>query len=154
MKSGPTLSRADAHINRVINGDSMEQALGSGPGPRIMGATTLVGDAVCNSVGETLGKVEEIMLDTSTGQIAYAVLSSGGFLGMGDKLFAIPWQVFELDPENKRFLLNVDKQKLKQAPGFDKRHWPAMADLEWAQMVHGYYGSDPYWNRRPDHLPL
>ncbi len=87
---------------------------------RVLSASTLQGDRVVNSAGEDIGKIDEIMIDTPTGRIAYAVLSFGGFLGMGDKLFAIPWSRLALDEDNKRFLLNFDKDTLKQAPGFDK----------------------------------
>ena len=68
------------------------------------------------------------------------MLSFGGFLGMGDRLFAVPWQALKLDPVNKRFTLNVSKEQLKNAPGFDKDHWPTMADTAWAAEVHAFYG--------------
>jgi len=85
------------------------------------------------------------MLDVPSGRIAYAVLSSGGFLGIGDKLFAIPWRALTLDPENKRFILDMSKEQLEQAPGFDKDHWPSMADELWVREVHSYYSARPYW---------
>jgi hypothetical protein len=68
------------------------------------------------------------------------VLSFGGFLGMGDRLFAVPWQALKLDTANKRFTLNASKEQLKNAPGFDKDHWPSMADTTWASDVHNFYG--------------
>jgi sporulation protein YlmC with PRC-barrel domain len=80
----------------------------NGPGPRIMAANTLEGDKVVNSAGEQLGEITNIMIDVPQGRVAYAVLSFGGFLGMGDKLFAVPWQALELDTENKCFVLDVD----------------------------------------------
>ena len=82
------------------------------------------------------------MLDTKNGKVCYAVLSYGGFLGMGEKLFAVPWQALTLDTENKRYVLNVDTDKLESAPGFDKDHWPNMADETWANNVHHFYGTD------------
>jgi sporulation protein YlmC with PRC-barrel domain len=116
-----------------------------GPGPRLMTASTLEGDDIVNRQGDTLGELEEIMLDVSTGRIAYAVMSAGGFLGMGDKLFAIPWSALTLDPENHCFILDADKARFENAPGFDKDHWPSMADTTWANEVHSYYGQRPYW---------
>ncbi|MDQ2694397.1 MAG: PRC-barrel domain-containing protein [Pseudomonadota bacterium] len=116
-----------------------------GPGPQVMGATTLAGDKVVNSQGEDLGKIEEIMLDMSSGRVAYAVLSFGGVMGIGDKLFAIPWSALRLDTANKWFVLDVPKDQLKNAPGFDKNAWPSMADRRWATDVHTYYGTRPYW---------
>lgn len=117
-----------------------------GPGPRIMSSSTLEGNEVRNRRGDKLGAVEEIMLDVSTGRIAYAVLAAGGFLGIGDKLFAIPWQALTLDTDNECFILDVDKERLENAPGFDKDHWPAMADQRWASDLHTYYGAQPYWS--------
>src|ERR1700756_4851143 len=119
-----------------------------GPGPEVMDAATLKGDSVVNSSGEDLGKIEDIMLDVTSGRIAYGVLSFGGFLGMGDKLFAIPWSALTLDAANKCFVLDVPKERLENAPGFDKDHWPAMADRSWAREVHAYYEVSPYWDER------
>lgn len=115
---------------------------GEGPGPEVMGADTLLGNDVYSQNDEDLGDIKEIMLDMRTGKISYAVLSYGGFLGMGEKLFAVPWQALKLDTENKRFILNVDSAKLDSAPGFDKDHWPNMADPTWAKSIHSYYGTD------------
>ncbi len=116
-----------------------------GPGPRLMTASTLEGDDIVNRQGDKLGELEEIMLDVTTGRIAYAVMGAGGFLGMGDKLFAIPWSALTMDPENHCFILDADKERLQRAPGFDKDHWPSMADMTWATEVHSYYGQRPYW---------
>ena len=117
----------------------------SGPGPEVMDADTLQGDNVVNAAGEDLGKIEAIMLDVSSGHIAYAVLSFGGFLGMGSKLFAIPWRALTLDPDEHRFVLDVSKDKLENAQGFDKDNWPSMADPNWASDIHSYYNVTPYW---------
>ncbi len=115
----------------------------SGPGPDLMGADTLIGNDVYNQDDEDIGDIKEIMLDVRSGKVSYAVLSFGGFLGMGQKLFAVPWSALTLDPAHKRFLLNVKKDRLKDAPGFDKDHWPDMADKAWAQQIHTYYGTKP-----------
>lgn len=104
-----------------------------------MGANTLIGNGVYNQKEEDLGSIKEIMLDTNNGNVCYAVLSSGGFLGMGEKLFAVPWSALTLDTQNKRFMLNVELDRLKNAPGFDKDQWPDMADASWAQNIHSYY---------------
>ena len=114
-----------------------------GPGPELMGANTLVGNDVSNQDDDDLGDIKEIMLDMRTGRVSYAVLAFGGFLGMGEKLFAVPWNALTLDTENKRFLLNIDKERLKDAPGFDKDHWPNMADPTWEHEIHSYYGTNP-----------
>jgi sporulation protein YlmC with PRC-barrel domain len=112
-----------------------------GPGPELMGADTLIGNDVVNHIDEDLGDIKEIMLHMRTGQVAYAVLSFGGFLGMGDKLFAVPWQALTLDTVNKRFVLNVAKERLEAAPGFDKDHWPDMNDPAWQEQINTFYGT-------------
>ena len=114
-----------------------------GPGPQLMGADTLMGNDVYNSDDEDLGDIKEFMIDMASGRIACAVLSFGGLLGMGDKLFTAPWRALTLDTENKRFTLNVPQDRLKDAPGFDKNTWPSMADKAWASGVHSFYGT-PY----------
>ncbi len=116
----------------------------NGPGPGLMGANTLDGNDVFNRQNEDLGDIKEIMLDVASGRVAYAVLSYGGFMGIGDKLFAVPWSALTLDTENKRFVLDVDKNRLSHAPGFNKDKWPDMADKTWAKEVHDYYGVTPY----------
>jgi hypothetical protein len=113
--------------------------------PRILSAGTVAGDRVRNLTGEDLGKIEDVMLDVGAGRIAYAVLSFGGFLGVGDKLFAIPWETLALDAENKCFILDVPKTQLESAPGFDKDNWPDMADRTWGAEVYAHYGHRPYW---------
>ena len=117
----------------------------SGPGPEIMAASSFEGETVVNPQGENVGEIDEIMLDVRSGRIAYAVMSVGGLLGIGDKYFAIPWRAFTMDTDNHRFVLDVDKDRLSNAPGFDKDHWPSMADETWALHVHTYYSTRPYW---------
>ena len=115
----------------------------SGPGPHLMGANTLNGNDVYNHKDEDLGDIKEIMLDMRSGKVAYGVLSFGGILGLGEKLFAVPWAALTLDTKNKRFVLKVDKDTLKDAPGFDKNNWPNMADASWTKKIHSYYGIEP-----------
>jgi sporulation protein YlmC with PRC-barrel domain len=115
----------------------------AGPGPALMGADTLLGEDVVNTDNDKLGDIKEIMLDMASGRVAYAVLAFHGFLGMGEKLFAVPWQALHLDTVGKRFVLDVDKDRLKEAPGFNKDSWPDMADMGWANSVHTFYGTDP-----------
>jgi len=117
---------------------------GAGPGPELMGADTLNGNDVYNKKDEDLGNIKEIMLNMRTGRISYAVLSYGGFLSLGEKLFAVPWEALTLDTENKRFVLNVEKDQLEKAPGFAKDKWPNMADSTWAEGIHTFYGTKPY----------
>ena len=73
-------------------------------------------------------------------------MSFGGFLGIGSKLFAIPWSALTLDTTNQRFILDASKEQLEAALGFDKDHWPTMADRTWATDIHAYYDVPPYWD--------
>ncbi|HEX5413884.1 MAG TPA: PRC-barrel domain-containing protein [Terriglobia bacterium] len=111
----------------------------TGHRPRVLAADTLTGDKVVNMQEEDLGKIEHLMMDLDTGRIAYAVLSFGRFLGMGGKLFAIPWGALTVDKVEKRFILKVDKERLNRAPGFDKDHWPNMADPAWSAKISSFY---------------
>lgn len=114
--------------------------------PYILSAGSVTGDKVVNPQGEDLGKIEEIMLDTSENHIAYAVLSFGGFLGLGDKYFALPWEALRLDSENKRFILDVPKETLENAQGFDKDNWPNFADRDFGRQTYDHYSIAPYWS--------
>ena len=115
--------------------------------PHVLSATKIIGDKVVNIEGEQLGNIKELMIDYEDGHVAYAVLSFGGFLGMGDKLFAIPWEALTMNTEDHTFILDVDKEALKNAPGFDKDHWPDNAQYEtgWLLDIYEYYGYSPYW---------
>lgn len=111
----------------------------------VLAASTLAGDNVRNSAGDDLGKVDEIMIDIPSGRVAYAVLSFGGVLRMGNKLFAVPWSALKVDEDDKCFILDVDKKTLESAPGFDKDNWPDMADTTWGAQVFRHYNAIPYW---------
>jgi sporulation protein YlmC with PRC-barrel domain len=112
-----------------------------GPGPELMGAGTLTGDHVHNLKNEHLGDIKEIMLDMRSGKVAYAVLAHGGVFSIGEKLFAVPWSALKLDTVNKRFVLDVAKDRFENAPGFPSDDWPDMADQSWIDGIHSYYGT-------------
>src|SRR4051794_40405509 len=101
-----------------------------GPGPYLMGAHTLTGEKVVNHHAEELGSIKEFMLDMRTGKVAYAVMSFGLF-SVGEKLFAVPWTAMRLDTVNKCFVVNIEREHLINAPGFEKDAWPDMNDPEW-----------------------
>jgi sporulation protein YlmC with PRC-barrel domain len=126
--------------------------VGEGPGPDVMAASTLDSTTVITSDGEDVGKIKDIMLDVRSGRVAYAVLSSGGFLGMGDTLRAIPWSALTLDTDQKVFRVDITAERIKSEPGFDKDHWPSMADVSWGTSMHQYYNRQPYWSTASDPL--
>jgi sporulation protein YlmC with PRC-barrel domain len=111
----------------------------------ILSSSTISGDKVVNRQGEDLGDIKDLMIDVDNGRVAYAVLEFGGFLGLGSKLFAVPLSAMELDSENHRFIFDQTEESLKNAPGFDKDHWPDFADRVWGGSVHSHYGVRPYW---------
>ncbi len=113
---------------------------------RHLSATTLIGDNVVNAQGDSLGEITDFMMDLDTGAISYAILSFGGFLGMGNKLFAVPFEALRVDTTNERFVLDVSKEKLENAPGFDEDHWPSHADDTFLNEVYNYYGYGDYRN--------
>ena len=110
-----------------------------------LSAATLKGDDIRNLEGDALGTLEEIVIDTDAGRVAYGVLAAGGFLGMGEKFFAIPWDMVTVDTDNHELVVDLDKETLEEAPGFDKDNWPDTTDMTWVVDVYRYYGRDPYW---------
>jgi sporulation protein YlmC with PRC-barrel domain len=107
----------------------------------------IVGKKVENPQGENLGNIEEVVIDAATGDLAYAVLAFGGFLGLGEKLFALPWSTLK-QAANDTFTVPLTEAQIKKAPGFDKADWPSMEDKHWGDTIHAYYGQPPYWTKR------
>jgi len=103
---------------------------------------------VVNPAGEDLGEIEDFVIDAANGRIRYAVLSFGGFLGMGEKFFAVPWEALRHSFPDDKFILDVGKEVLKNAPGFDKDNWQNMADPTWGAGLYRHYGCQPYWEER------
>jgi sporulation protein YlmC with PRC-barrel domain len=101
-------------------------------------ASEMIGKNVENPNGDNLGKVEDVVIDTA-GEVGYAVLSFGGFLGMGDKLFAVPWHALAHSQDGKQLILDVPKDKLENAPGFDKNNWPDMKDAQFRSGISSFY---------------
>jgi sporulation protein YlmC with PRC-barrel domain len=123
--------------------DTTGQAFADEPLIGMAKASNLIGKNVKNTEGKDLGEVKEIVVDPMGGDIQYAVLSFGGFLGLGDKYFAIPWQAMKLSQDRKHFILNVDQKKMENAPGFDKDKWPDMSNRDWALVVYQFYDVQP-----------
>jgi len=113
-------------------------------------ASTIIGTQVVDPKGNLLGDIKEIVIDPRTGRVAYAVVSFGGFLSLGEKLFAIPFSAFEYkvtksDLVASEYVLNISRERLQAAPGFDADHWPLMRDEKWHRDLHTYYDRLPYW---------
>jgi len=115
------------------------------PGSAIMSAGTIKGDAIVTLKGESLGTLEEIMIDMETGRACYAVVA-----GTGDKLFAIPWESLTLDTQNRRLVTDIQKMEFENTIGFDRDHWPDMSDHEWTENLYHRLGRKPYWERQEE----
>ena len=106
-------------------------------------ASQLIGCAITNSKNESLGEIQDIVLDSGNHRLAYAVVAFGGFPGMGEKYFAVPWRCIEVaqrgTDHGPRATLGLDQDTLKAAPGFDRTSWPDMANATWANQVDDYY---------------
>jgi sporulation protein YlmC with PRC-barrel domain len=105
----------------------------------------VVGADVDNTSGQDLGKIKDVVVDPESGRVAYAVLSFGGFMGVGNKLFAIPWRSLKMQADDK-LILDVEKAQLEAAKGFDEDNWPDMANQQWATETHKHFGQEPYWS--------
>ena len=123
--------------------------------PLVLSASSLIGDDVRNPEGEDLGKLEEIMIDVDTGQVGYAVVSFGGFLGMGDKLFAVPWRTLRIDTDEHELVLDLPREVLENAPGMDRDEWPSTTLDTVGQPGVGWEEVAVYWDRydREDPAP-
>ncbi len=115
------------------------------PIPRVVSASSLTKNKVTNMKGEDLGRIDDVMVDLETGRIAFAILSTGGFLGRESRLLAIPWEALTLSLHDKKFVLNVTRDTLAQAPGFTKNNPPDSSNLGWLVEIYRFYGYEPYW---------
>ena len=122
-----------------ISGDGFGRHQTDTAAPTVQTASILSGSDVFNRDGERLGSIKDVVLDLLNGKVCYAVLSFGGFLSMGEKLFAVPWGALSFDTKTRRFIFDVGPEHLKDAPGFKKDQWPDMADCSWADKIHSYY---------------
>ncbi len=115
-------------------------------------AAHLIGCVVRGREGEKLGTIEDIVLNAGGDSVSYAVLAYGGFLGFGDKLFAVPWSEFQRHSEKEAYTLDVRKEYLKNAPGFSKHHWPNTAGKDWAQHIETFYRQGRQASRQTDQM--
>src|SRR5690606_30593477 len=91
--------------------------------------------------------LKELMIDFDTGTVVYGVLSRGGVAGIGQKLFAVPWSLFQVDTEHKQLVVNLDEERLENSPGFDPDNWPKFSDTTWGSEVHARVGVAAPWTR-------
>lgn len=114
-------------------------------GGGLVTANGLFGDKVVTPRNETLGTVTELLLDAPRGCIAYAVIAHGGFMGVDQQFYAVPWTALAWDAENRRLVLDADRATLAGAPRFDRERWAQEAGADWHEAVHRHYRTRPYW---------
>jgi sporulation protein YlmC with PRC-barrel domain len=115
---------------------------------RLISADKVEGTKVYNAKGEDLGHISEIMIDKLSGEVAYAVLKYGSVMGLGGKLFALPWDVLDYNTHFGGYVVDIPEERLKNAPSFDEDNPPDMADPSWNKQIHDYYGSAATWYER------
>lgn len=123
-----------------VTGRNHEGPLANAPVKRLT-ATSIIGDKIENMEGEDLGKIDNLMINIQNGEIEYVVVEFGSFLGLGGKLFAVPFRQLYLNTDKACFILNRDRDSFKNMPGFDKNHWPATNDHAYYQDVDTYWGA-------------
>ena len=132
----------------IYNGHATNNGISGsdhGPGPELMGADTLIGDLVFNHKDEELGEIKEIMLDMRNGKVGYAVMSFGGFLGMGEKYHPLPWSLLKYSTDKSGYVVNLSKDQLANAPNYDEAGEPDWSDRAYDKRVSDYYGAPPFW---------
>jgi PRC-barrel domain protein len=112
----------------------------------LVAAASIRGTAVYNTEGEALGSINDLMIDAETGRIAYALMSFGGFLGIGERYHPLPWSVLRYSTELGGYVVDVDKKTLENAPTYGPNEMPNYGDREWAQRLHDYYRAQVYWD--------
>lgn len=110
-------------------------------------ASSIIGTNVVNPKGDSLGEIKEVVIDPNSGRVAYVVVSLVRSFVMGEKLFAIPFSSFAFNVTKNEYVLDISKERLVKAPGFDSDHWPLMSDEKWNRDIYTYYGRPPYWEK-------
>jgi sporulation protein YlmC with PRC-barrel domain len=116
-------------------------------------ATHIIGMGVVTGKGESLGSIKDMVVDQKSGMISYCVVSFGGFLGLRNKLFAIPFSAFAYDISEDEYVLDVSKERMEATPGFAADHWPLFADEQWGGTINSFFNTPPYWNNTADKRP-
>lgn len=112
---------------------------------RLIGSDKVEGTAVRRSDGEKLGTIQRVMIDKRSGKVAYAVMTFGGFLGIGDEYRALPWSMLRYNENLDAYELNVTDDQLRRAPALDTGWESGTVGRDWERDVHDYYRASPYW---------
>jgi hypothetical protein len=123
----------------VISGSAVEETA------RLISSDKVEGTAVYNRQDQRLGSVHNFMVDKVSGQVAYAIMSFGGFLGMGEKYHPLPWRVLTYDTRLGGYVVDLDRDRLEGAPVYDPAYYPNWADRSYGNRIDDYYGVPSYW---------
>ena len=128
------LEEKQVELNQAVQKEAVELSQESNKSmQQVSRASKIIGTKVKNSKGENLGDIKDLVINPENGQVVYGVVSFGGVFGVGDKLFAIPWDALRWNRDKKYYVLDLDKDTLKKAPGFDKKHWPDTSN-KWVRL--------------------
>ena len=112
---------------------------------RLIASDKVEGTAVRRSTGDKIGTIQRVMIDKRSGNVAYAVMSFGGFLGLGEDYYALPWNLLKYNESLDAYELNMTDEQLRGVPSYSRSADESFRDLGWEQRVHDYYGVPPYW---------
>jgi hypothetical protein len=111
----------------------------------LISASKVTGTNVYNVQGDSLGSIYDVMLDKRSGKIAYAVMSFGGFLGIGERYHPLPWATLKYDKRQGGYVVGLTREQLEKAPTYAASETPAWGDRAYEQKIHDYYKTTPYW---------
>lgn len=118
-------------------GQAMDQ-----PNHQCISSNDVNGTKVFGSDGTNIGEIDHLLIDKVSGRVAYAVMSFGGFMGLGHSHYPIPWSALNYNKELDGFLTNITEQQLKDAPEFSDDSWQ---DRDWETRTHRHYRAQEYW---------
>ena len=111
----------------------------------VISASKVTGTNVYNTAGEPLGEINDVMIDKRSGKIAYAIMSFGGFLGIGEQYHPLPWATLKYDTRQGGYVVGLTKEQLQGAPTYGHQDAPAWGDRAYETRIHDYYKTAPYW---------
>jgi hypothetical protein len=111
----------------------------------LIAGNKVTGTSVYNAVGESIGSIYDVMIDKKSGKVAYAVMSFGGFLGIGNEYHPLPWSTLKYDTGKGGYVVNLSKSQLEGAPHYPQGTDPGWGNRDYESKLHSYYGVGPYW---------
>ena len=111
----------------------------------VISASKVTGTNVYNTAGESLGEINDVMIDKRSGKIAYAIMSFGGFLGIGEQYHPLPWTTLKYDTRQGGYVVGITKEQLQGAPTYGFKDTPAWGDRAYETRIHDHYKAAPYW---------